>query len=298
MRIWKNKADQVHTEAAPAGLKALPPAILRKGVILLASFSLLMVLVVVGVVAWYTQITNVTGVTLDVAKFDFNADYVTEDFIVQVSDYLNTASGKALPGTGGLIPVRVSQQNSEAEADYTMTISTGTMAPEFRQRIRFFYYTVIDGVTTEVTIQDGSAPITGHLNSNQTKYEYIYWEWVYDLNNTLFFDTTDNTWKSDSSRTFTDEEINAYDKIDTDVCLGEYDDSFTSSNGVTYEAMEDWTVTKVVNGVSTEITIGKKAYQAAMEVKLNINGTQAVPVASGELPANPTTGMTVLKPTA
>ena len=112
----------------------------KKALLTLASLGLLTTVLIYATIAWYTNIANVTGFTFDVATFDFQVNYAPDNFVIQVDDYLNVDTDKAAPGTGGVIPIRVST-TGEAGATYAINLDFSKMAPEFKDRIRFTYYT-------------------------------------------------------------------------------------------------------------------------------------------------------------
>lgn len=151
----------------------------KKALLTLASLGLLTTVLIYATIAWYTNIANVTGFTFDVATFDFRVNYAPDNFVIQVDDYLNVDTDKAAPGTGGVIPIRVST-TGEAGATYAINLDFSKMAPEFKDRIRFTYYTKDGAGNYEEHILDENAgDITGTIASNGSITEYIYWEWIY-----------------------------------------------------------------------------------------------------------------------
>lgn len=328
---------------------------------LAVSILLLIVLGVYATIAWYTRLTNVTGLTFDAADFDFRAQYVTDSFIINVNDYLNIKGQEAAPGTGGIIPVLVSAEASETAVDYSMNINREGMAPEFAERIRFFYYTKAeDGTIREHTLGNGTADIHGTLPpGTQELTEYLYWEWQYtaditpvleapdgqggwtsyetidemsdeDLYNALYnwekalaaengdevkaryeelksnghlanvdpgnpqdvcMDIT-NSWGTNAERGanirqyLTTKILDPWDKVDSNVGLGLWNEKMVSRNNTVYQK----------DTVSTDTgDVTYKAYQMAMQVQLQVSGVQAKPIegtGDGAIP----TGTTVLKP--
>jgi len=151
----------------------------KKALLTLASLGLLTTVLIYATIAWYTNIANVTGFTFDVATFDFQVNYAPDNFVIQVDDYLNVDTDKAAPGTGGVIPIRVST-TGEAGATYAINLDFSKMAPEFKDRIRFTYYTR-DGAGNYVehVLDENAEDITGTIVSEGSVTEYIYWEWIY-----------------------------------------------------------------------------------------------------------------------
>lgn len=151
----------------------------KKALLTLASFGLLVMVAMYATIAWYTNIANVTGLTFDVADFNFKVNYAADNFIIQLDDYLNVTDDKAAPGTGGVIPIQV-QAEGAVGATYAINLDLTNMAPEFQDRIRFFYYTKdADGNYVEHLLGGDTADITGTIVSSGSQTEYIYWEWIY-----------------------------------------------------------------------------------------------------------------------
>jgi len=112
-------------------------------VILVAAAGLIVVALVIGGVAWYTRVANISGLTLDVAEFDVRANYMDGKFVMDAEDYMNVEMNKAAPGTIGCIPVLVTS-SSQTEVTYSLTLDLKKVAPEFLERVRFFYYDSTD----------------------------------------------------------------------------------------------------------------------------------------------------------
>ena len=246
--------------------------LLKRGIGLGVALAVLVVLIIAGTVAWYTRIANVTGITMKAAEFDFAANYTDSDFVVNVSDYMSAGRGVA-PGTGGMIPIRLSTTSS-VDINYAVNLDISGTAPEFQQRIRLYYYTQNGGVYTKHYIQPGSPDIVGFLPAKaagateSVGYEFIYWEWLYDFDPSCYFDTR--------------------------LALHKYDASLPSASGMTYTADSD-------AGVAG--SDGRYAYQKAMEIKLEMSGVQATPVSNEQYAqdvaaGHNAAGSTVFKPTA
>lgn len=150
----------------------------RKTLLMLASFGVLVLVIAYASIAWYTNISNVAGLTFDVGKYDFQANYAGDDFLIQVDEYLNVDTDKAAPGTMGVIPIRVSA-GGDVGAAYAINLDFSDMAQEFKDRIRFYYYTKENGKTVEYVLDEKSEDIVGTLTSKGSITEYIYWEWIY-----------------------------------------------------------------------------------------------------------------------
>lgn len=327
--MLRKKIEQVHIETQEidnpelnASAAAFRSQLKRKGLATLGALFLLVSVIIIGTVAWYTRISNVTGMTMDVAKFDFNANYTGSDdvFTINVGGYLTStlAEGKAAPGTKGVIPIRMSSGKSETAVKYSLNLDFAEMADEFQNRLRFYYYIntgtaenpvyelhVIDPATATET----SSAITGMLaasgETGDTKYEYIYWEWMYELDDEWFaqdgkwyhkadgaserysFDgNTDKTGRQVFDALYPDEipegatenkrtaAIDAFDEFDTNIGLGKANDSLECTyarRSVTKTKDED------ADGTSGKLY----AYQKAMTLKLHVTGAQAKPVENG-----------------
>ena len=269
----------------------------RRALVMIGSLGLLVAVIVVGSVAWFTRVSNTTGMTMDVAEFDLRANSVTEDFIINVSDYLTSTDNKAAPGVKGVIPVIVSADNSQTDVTYSMTLDFSNMADEFKQRLRFYYYDT-NGVEhtfnpsknnityIQATVKRGEG-VTPNPNKNR---EYIYWEWIYELDNSegWFYDTTVNVWKNKSSDSWQfsylygdgtnagengltlQQNKDAFDAFDTQIGLGKANASMTGHlDGTEEEFIAD----ENANGTAGYLY----AYQKAMYVKITISGANAEP---------------------
>lgn len=157
----------------------------RKVLLMLASMGLLVVVIVYGTIAWYTNISNVTGMTFDVAEFKFETNYNADNFLIQVDEYLTSDTDKAAPGTGGVIPIRVSVKGNSG-AVYAINLDFSNMDEEFKKRIRFYYYTKDGDVLKENLLDENAADIVGTIaagtegaNGESSVTEFIYWEWIY-----------------------------------------------------------------------------------------------------------------------
>ena len=154
----------------------------RHAVLSGVSLTLVTVLILGAVLAWYTRLTNVTGMTFDAAEFDINASYVSDSFIINPNDYNEIENGLSAPGAMGYIPVKVyTSGNNQVAANYRLNVDNASMAPEFAERIRFYYYTREDGVYVEHDLGLGTEDIVGTLKvGTDDATEYIYWEWMYE----------------------------------------------------------------------------------------------------------------------
>lgn len=281
--MLRKKNRQVHQDAAQSptteGVNIFQKMAKRKGLTAVISLLLLVEVIILGTVAWYTRISNVTGMTMDVAEFDFNANYVEQDFVVSVDQYLNVADQKAAPGTGGMVPIRLDAEGSETAASYAINLDFSEMADEFKKKIRFFYYTS-DG--KEHTIDpanslDAASSIKGTVaaGAGGEIYEYLYWEWVYELDG--------DGWFSDGSRWYNGDKTtfgtlypdpasaqDEFDAFDTNIGMKKANDSLECTyNGQSVTIQQD---------ENADGTAGKLfAYQKAMIVKLNITGVNASP---------------------
>ena len=150
----------------------------KKTLLMLASLGVLVLVIAYASIAWYTNISNVAGMTFDVGKYDFQANYAGDNFLIQVDEYLNVDTDKAAPGTRGVIPIRVSAQG-DVGAAYAINLDFSDMAQEFRDRIRFYYYTMENNQVVEYVLDENAEDIVGTLTSKGSITEYIYWEWIY-----------------------------------------------------------------------------------------------------------------------
>ena len=288
---------------------AMPFNLKFKAVLLIATLALLISLVVMGAVAWYTRVSNVSGITMKVAEFDFNANFQSDDFVVNAMDYTRVKDYKAAPGASGVIPIEVYSSEGAVNVDYTVALNFSDMAPEFQKRIRFYYF---DSSNNQVNFNPGDpdASLEGKLTKEHpVKTEFLYWEWVYDLNQSCYFNPSTKKWvnggtdsafasavvtgtalKTGDVITTTKQAINNHDDFDTEAGLGKYDKVFTSSaiDPITHQPRvyeEKLTTLASVRLDSNNHVIGWQpgsqatisAIQQAMEVRIMITGAQAKP---------------------
>ena len=152
----------------------------KKALLALASLGMLVTVLIYGTIAWYTTISNVTGLTMDAANFDFEVNDQAEAFLLDVSQYQSETvnNGLAAPGTGGVIPIKVSTtEESEVGATYAINMDFTRMAPEFKDRLRFYYFDQT-GKKKYLT-GDTNSDLIGTLAAKGTVTEYVYWEWLY-----------------------------------------------------------------------------------------------------------------------
>jgi len=290
---------------ADASGKAIKKGLTTRGILLIGIGGLLLVLLIVGAAAWYTRISVVNQISVDAAKFDFKANYTSDNFIIRAEDYTNVyGENKAAPGTAGVIPILVSAGDSNVDVNYILSLNTSGMDEAFKKRIRFFY---IPFDKKDLAFQDGvydpsyekefdsantiKGTLKGSANgTGENHYEYIYWEWVYDLNPYRFYDPDAKQWQisTDPSAPNTarfgelypkaDESIAKFDELDTQIGLGKCDDTFKSpDSGKTYATASETTYKVNQDGTYEEVPGIVKAYQTAMECVLDITGAMATP---------------------
>ena len=100
IKTQKTEEEEKRRKGAVLGL-----SLKRKTLLLGVTFVLLIALIVAGTAAWYTRVSNVSGITMKVAEFDFNANFQSDDFQVNAFDFAAVDDFKAAPGAGGVIPI-------------------------------------------------------------------------------------------------------------------------------------------------------------------------------------------------
>ena len=323
--MLRRKTEQLHREeqdqTTTSSLTVFRSKLRRRGLALGAALALLVGVLIAGTVAWYTQLSNITGMTMKAAKIDIRANYVADTVIINAGDYLNVSENKAAPGTKGVIPIRLDAEGSEVDVDYTVSLNFSSMADEFKNRIRFYYYKEVDGTTYEVTVDPATAAatasaISGTVTIDGENYEYIYWEWVYELDDDWFcsdgvwhykgevdaddplrVDVTLETEKAEGAETLFNtlypdtpasggsqddtvlsKAIDDFDEFDSLIGTGEADEELTAH-------LNGETTTYQHNDEAEDDTVPKlKAYQQAMLVKLYVTGAQATPIPTGATP--------------
>ena len=163
----------------------------KKALLALASLGMLVTVLIYGTIAWYTTISNVTGITMKAANFDFEVNDQGQAHLIDVFQYQNLNAGLAAPGSGGVIPIKVSTtEKSEVGATYAINMDFTRMAPEFRDRLRFYYYKDKDDTNKKYYLTgDTNSDLIGTLAASkkgtdgkivvEPVTEYIYWEWLY-----------------------------------------------------------------------------------------------------------------------
>lgn len=339
--MLRRKTEQLHREeqdqTTTSSLTVFRSKLRRRGLALGAALALLVGVLIAGTVAWYTQLSNITGMTMKAAKIDIRANYVEDTVIINAGDYLNVSGNKAAPGTKGVIPIRLDAAGSEVDVDYTVSLNFSSMADEFKNRIRFYYYKEVDGTTYEVTVDPATAAATASAISgkvalgavNAVNYEYIYWEWVYELDDDWFcsdgvwyykgegevddplrVDVTLETDKAEGAETLFNtlypdtpasggsqddtvlsKAIDDFDEFDSLIGTGEADEELTAHlNGEATDYQHD---AGAVEGTVPNL----KAYQQAMLVKLYVTGAQATPIPTGATPGTTTGSGTIYRGT-
>ncbi len=165
-----------------------------KVILLGVTVLLLLSSVIFLTMAWYTKMVSVSGMEFHAAQWDFTANYAVDHIEINVFEYATLEKGRAAPGTGGMIPLRLSAWQSDTDVEYAITIDRSQMSEEFRERIYFYY--LVDEVVVEngetVTKQkkvyfNGSPTdpeakdeiLRGEIKKNGEMNMYIYWEWLY-----------------------------------------------------------------------------------------------------------------------
>lgn len=157
----------------------------KKGILMLVSGLLLVCVLLYSSFAWYTKMTSVHSLVFNLAKWDFNANYQQDSFKVNVYEYSQINSQKAAPGTRGYIPLQLSANRSDADVDYTITVDSSTMSPEFQNRIYFYYLDDEDREVVFVAEGEDKTSLIGSLEKNKKEVVNIYWHWLYDYNEYL-----------------------------------------------------------------------------------------------------------------
>jgi hypothetical protein len=175
-----------------------------KLIMLIISFLLLAAVVVYMTTAWFTKMVSVTGMDFSVAKWDFTANQMLGDMIVNVYEYSSLSDKLAAPGTAGYIPLELSAEKSDTDLDYYVTVDKTSMSAEFQERIHF-YYDAADGTRTEFL--NAGNDMSGIITKGTTKTVYIYWVWDYEPSYA----------NSGSLTAEQQKELDAYNEFDTEV---------------------------------------------------------------------------------
>ena len=324
LRIKKSQQN-TEQESSKKNLKLL--ALKKKGLVLVASLALLVAVLIAGTVAWYTRVSNVTALNMNVAKFDFNANYAYKDFDVNVDEFKNITEGMAAPGSRGVVPLKIMATASDVDVTYSIGLNFTEMDDRFKERIRFYWFSkdasgnpkmhVIDPATSVQTdnyikgiIAAGNNPSTPA--EKKYNYEFIYWEWIYDLSEETdwfnyrgyWYNKNDSVtqYDGDTGRGFSgkktgkdvfdniaypdgtrQEKIDQFDEFDTDLGTGKFDEMFTAILNGTQESEPRKAKHKDPDDTTSEIT--QYAYQSVMYTKFYLSGGEAHPVKEEEIEA-------------
>lgn len=151
----------------------------QKFILLILSAILLVAITIYATQAWFTKMTSVSGLRFDVAQWDFAANHLVDDRIINVYQYATLANQVAAPGTAGFIPIELSALDSETDIDYYVTVDKSSMGKEFQDRIFFYYKDETTNLQKPFLNEGGD--LAGTLLRGQTKEITIYWEWIYEL---------------------------------------------------------------------------------------------------------------------
>jgi hypothetical protein len=151
----------------------------QKFILLVLSLTLLVAVTFYATQAWFTKMTSVSGLRFDVAQWDFAANQLVDDRIVNVYQYASLANQVAAPGTAGIIPIELSATDSQTDIDYYITVDKSSMGEEFQDRIFFYFKDETTGLQKEF-LNEGE-DLAGTLLRGQTKVITIYWKWIYEL---------------------------------------------------------------------------------------------------------------------
>ncbi len=144
--------------------------------------------------AWFTRMTEVGNIKLDVARWEFRANEQVDNFIADVFSYSNVKEKKAAPGTVGYIDLEMSALGSDVNVQFHIKLAKDQMDQEFKERIHFYFYedSDINGYTyDQVSTKTSKVPRTyfinddvsyiGEITFNTTRTVRIFWEWIYEL---------------------------------------------------------------------------------------------------------------------
>ena len=159
--------------------------ILRRNVLLQASLAVITVVLTIVLifsltVAWYTNVVQTGGLSFEAEKWEFDGQI----------ELLNSETVSAMPGDGGIIPIRVTNAGDHIVAA-SATVNKNGMEEEMRKRFYFYVDTQTDknSETVERIYISGMSSYTytiyPHsellLSDTVQNGPLIKWMWVYDV---------------------------------------------------------------------------------------------------------------------
>lgn len=230
----------------------------KKSLLFFVSSMVLVTILIMAGIAWYTRVANTYAVSFDVAEYDLAVnENVDKEYLLDIFEYSNVTNEKMAPGTVGCIPLKLSAYRSDVDVTYSVSIQSfipHTDEMNIQQHMRFYYLKEGNSIhygdavlpkrngNNIVYFKEGNTTYTKEYldninkdNNNATLSEIkdtikkgdnsktlcIYWEWYWDA------DAAKEDRAPKMPETLTDQFRESWDDLDTDI--GRYPDKYKDS---------------------------------------------------------------------
>lgn len=240
-------------QEAESQVKEKSHTLRKKSLLFFVSSMVLLLILLMAAIAWYTRVANTFAVGFNVADYDLAvSENIDKEYELNIFDYSNVTNQKMAPGTVGWIPLKLSAYRSDVDVTYTVALESKMPADDKKNmnvlKHMRFYYLKKDGKTyygdrvipepgtnntvkfegytkeylndvtrNEKEVNNGLTTISDTITKGEEpKTLCIYWEWYYDAK------AANEDGQSGVSTS--DEDIKAWDDLDTDI--GRYPDKY------------------------------------------------------------------------
>lgn len=160
----------------------------KRGLLVAIALILLIGMAIVFTYAWYTRITSVSALDFHLARWDFNANYQTQEILVNVYEYTHVYDNPdddvdlAAPGTAGTINVRLGADEADVDIEYMIMLDKSTLSEEFQKRLYFYYR---DENDNRIEFDGFNNGLPGTIDAHSSAIASFEWEWIYDYDEYL-----------------------------------------------------------------------------------------------------------------
>lgn len=155
----------------------------KRALLAVVALALLIGIAVYMTYAWYTRMTGVSATQFHVARWDFNANYQIDSFVVNVYEYSSVYGHNiAAPGTAGTLDLLLGAGTSDTAVTCSIQVDKSGMSEEFQDRI-YFYYRDSSGIMQELIMDETS--VTCIIEPQSSSIVTMYWKWLYDYDEYL-----------------------------------------------------------------------------------------------------------------
>ena len=135
MKVEKTKKEE---KKQNSDLGIIVEILKRKGLVAFASLGLLVSIIIMGTTAWYTKINDVSGITLNVAQFDFKADFTTEEFMLNAANSTEITVNNKTKITSVFISTKATSEGQKNEEMTGVLNLNGKEGKYFIRRVRTY----------------------------------------------------------------------------------------------------------------------------------------------------------------